>query len=98
MKKTIKRILYFILLIAELFLDWLFIGGLRNSSLYTPIVISVVAVVGLMIWQLIRLAKVSDLAIKKKILRNIALILLIPTAIFFVTYIVVAVEMIVAFA
>ena len=98
MKKFLKRVLYFILLIAELFVDWLFIGGLWNSSLYIPVVISVIAVIGLLIWQLVRFAKVTDLMTKKKILRNIALILLSPIAIFFVTYIVIMVAMIIAFA
>ena len=98
MKKFLKRALYFILIIAELFLDWLFMGGLWNSTLYIPLVISVVAVTGLLIWQLVRFAKVTDLTIKKKILRNIALILLMPIAIFFVVYIVVAISMIIAFA
>ena len=38
-----KKVLYFILLAAELFVDVLFMMALANSSLYIPIAIAVVA-------------------------------------------------------
>ena len=85
-----KKVLYFVLLIAELFIDLLFMISLWDSSLYIPIAVSVAAVLGLLIWQLVRYFKITDLAVKRKILCNIALIMLVPIAVFVVTYVVIA--------
>ena len=93
-----KKILYFALLIAELFVDSALMISLWDSSLYIPLAVSVGAVVGLLIWQLVLYVKAAELAAKKKILRNIALIMLIPIAVFFITYVVVAIAFIIAFA
>jgi hypothetical protein len=93
-----KKILYFVLLIAELFVDSVLMISLYDSSLYIPLAFSVAAVVGLLIWQLVRYVKVAELAVKRKLWRNIALILLIPIAVFFVTYVVIAITFIIAFA
>ena len=93
-----KKVLYFVLLIAELFVDSVLMISLFDSSLYIPLAVSVVAVVGLLIWQLVRYVKVAELAVKRKLLRNIALIMLIPIAVFFVTYVFVAIVFIFAFA
>ena len=93
-----KKILYFVLLIAELFVDTVLMISLWDSSLYIPLAVSVGAVAGLLIWQLVLYIKVAELAAKRKILRNIALIMLIPIAVFFITYVVVAIAFIIAFA
>ena len=93
-----KKVLYFVLLIAELFVGSVLMISLFDSSLYIPPAVSVVAVVGLLVWQLVRYVKVAELAVKRKLLRNIALIMLIPIAVFFVTYVVVAIAFIIAFA
>ena len=93
-----KKILYFVLLIAELFVDSLFMIALYNSSLYIPLAVSVAAVVGLLIWQIVRYVKTAELAVKRKLLRNIALIMLIPIAAFFATYIVIMMAFIIAFS
>lgn len=93
-----KKVLYFVLLIAELFVGSVLMISLFDSSLYIPLAVSVVAVVGLLIWQLVRYVKVAELAVKRKLLRNIALIMLIPIAVFFVTYVVIAIAFIIAFA
>lgn len=93
-----KKILYFVLLIAELFVSSVLMISLWDSSLYIPLAVSVGAVVGLLIWQLVLYVKVAELAAKRKILRNIALIMLIPIAVFFITYVVVAIAFIIAFA
>ena len=92
-----KKILYFALLIAELFVDTVLMISLWDSSLYIPIVVSAVGLVGLLIWQLVRYAKLTDFALKKKILYNIILIMLIPCAVFFVTYVVIAAIFVIAF-
>ena len=92
-----KKIFYFVLLIAELFVDSMLMLSLWNSSMYIPPAVSVAAVVGLLIWQLVRYIKITDAVVRKKIFRNIALILLIPIAVFFVTYVVIAIAFIIAF-
>ena len=92
------KILYFILLAAETLLGIPFMISLWDSSLYIPIALSVGAVVGLLIWQLVMYTKITDATVKKKIFRNIALIMLIPIAVFFITYVVVAIAFIIAFA
>ena len=93
-----KKILYFGLLIAELFVGSLLMASLWNSSLYILVAASVAAVAGLLIWQLVRYFKITDDAVKKKILCNIALIMLIPEVVFFATYVVIAIIFIIAFA
>ena len=93
-----KKVLYLILLIAELFVDSMLMISLWNSSLYIPIAFSIVAVAGLLIWQLVRFVTVPNPILKRNIWRNIVLILLIPSGVFFITYIVVAIAIIIAFA
>jgi hypothetical protein len=93
-----EKILCFVLLIVELFVDSVLMISLWDSSLYIPLAVSVAAVVGLLIWQLVRYVKVAELAVKRKLLRNIALIMLIPIAVFFITYVFVAIVFIFAFA
>ena len=93
-----KKILCFVLLIAELFVDSMLMISLWDSSLYIPLAVSVGAVVGLLIWQLVRYVKLAEPAVKRNLLRNIALILLIPVAVFFITYVVISIAFIVAFA
>ena len=92
-----KRLLYFILLIAELFVGSLLMISLWDALLYIPIAVYAI-VVGLLIWQLVWYLKTNEPATKRKILRNVALILLIPIAAFIVTYVVVAIAFIFAFA
>ena len=92
-----KKILYFTLLIAELFVGVLFMCGLWNSSLYFPIAIAAVALIAILTWQIILYTKTSDTTLKKKILLRIALAMLIPIAVFFITYIVIAIWFIIAF-
>ena len=93
-----KKILYFALLIAELFIGSLLMLSLWDSSLYIPVAVSVAAVVGLLIWQLVRYIRATDPAVKKKIQLHAALFALIPIAVFFITYVVVVIAFIFAFA
>ena len=93
-----KKILCFALLIVELFVDSVLMISLSDSSLYIPVVVSVAAVVGLLIWQLVRYVKVAELAEKRILFRNIALIMLTPIAVFGVTYVVIAIAFIIGFA
>ena len=92
-----KKVLYFALLIAELFVGSVLMISLWNSSLYIPVAISAASVVGLWIWQIVRYVRATDPEAKKRNLINIALFALIPMAVFFITYVVVAVIFIFAF-
>ena len=91
-----KRLLYFILLIAELFVGSLLMITVWDALFYIPIAVLVI-VVGLLIWQIVWYFKNNNPATKRKILRNIALIMLIPIAAFVVTYVVIAIAFIIGF-
>ena len=93
-----KKVLYFILLAAELFVDVLFMMSLANSSLYIPIVIAVVATLAMLIWLIILFAKAEDKKAKRKFMLGIALSMLIPLIVFAITYVVVAIMFIIAFS
>ena len=93
-----KKVLYFILLAAELFVDVLFMMALANSSLYIPIAIAIVATLTMLIWLIILFAKAEDKKAKRKFMLGIALSMLIPLIVFAVTYVVIAVMFIIAFA
>ena len=93
-----KKVLYFVLLAAELFVDVLFMMALANSSLYIPIVIAVVATLVALIWLIILFAKAEDKKAKRKFILGIALSMLIPLIVFAITYVVVAVLFVIAFS
>ena len=94
-----KKVLYFILLAAELFVDVLFMMALANSSLYIPIVIAVVATLATLIWLIILFAKAEDKKAKRKFMLGIALSMLIPLIVFAITFVVVvAVLFVIAFS
>ena len=93
-----KKILYFILLAAELYVDVLFMMGLANSSLYIPIAIAIVATLVALIWLIILFAKAEDKKAKRKFMLGIALSMLIPLIVFAITFVVIAVMFIVAFS
>ena len=93
-----KKILYIILLAAELLVGIPFMISLWDSSLYIPIAIAAVALAALLTWQIILFVKATNAAIKRKILSRIALVMLVPIAVFFATYIVIAIVFVVAFA
>ena len=93
-----KKVLYFILLAAELFVDVLFMMALANSSLYIPIAIAVVATLVALIWLIILFAKAEDKKAKRKFMLGIALSMLIPLIVFAITFVVVAIMFIIAFS
>ena len=93
-----KKVLYFILLASELFVDVLFMMALANSSLYIPIVIAVVATLVALIWLIILFAKAEDKKAKRKFILGIALSMLIPLIVFFVTFVVVAIAFVIGFS
>jgi hypothetical protein len=93
-----KKVLYFILLAAELFVDVLFMMALANSSLYIPIAIAIVATLVALIWLVILFAKAEDKKAKRKFMLGIALSMLIPLIVFAITFVVVAIMFIIAFS
>ena len=93
-----KKVLYFILLAAELFVDVLFMMALANSSLYIPIAIAIVATLVALIWLIILFAKAEDKKAKRKFMLLIALSMLIPLIVFAITFVVVAVLFVIAFS
>ena len=93
-----KKVLYFILLAVELFVDVLFMMALANSSLYIPIAIAIVATLAALIWLIILFAKAEDKKAKRKFMLGIALSMLIPLIVFAITFVVVAIMFIVAFS
>ena len=93
-----KKILYIILLLAELFFGSLFWLSLWSSNLIITCISVIVALVALSAWQIFALVKTTDQTKKRKILRNIALIFLLPTATFIAVFIYVAVGLIIAFS
>ena len=93
-----KKILYFILLAAELFVDVLFMMALANSSLYIPIAIAIVATLAMLIWLIILFAKAEDKKAKRKFMFGIALSMLIPLIVFAITFVGVAIMFIIAFS
>ncbi len=93
-----KKILYFILLAVELFVDVLFMMGLFNSSLYIPMAIAVVATLAMLTWMIILFIKAKDKIAKQKIMIGIALSMLIPLIVFFVTFVGVAIAFVIAFS
>ena len=93
-----KKVLYFILLAAELFVDVLFMMALANSSLYIPIAIAIVATLVALIWLIILFAKAEDKKAKRKFMLGIALYMLIPLIVFAITFVVVAVLFVIGFS
>ena len=93
-----KKVLYFVLLAVELFVGVLLLSALWNSTIYIPIVVAAVLVVGLTVFQAVRYFKTSDPVVKKKALKNIALIMLIPSAVFFITFVGILVAFMIEFA
>ena len=93
-----KKVLYFIVLAAELFVDVLFMMALANSSLYIPIAIATVATLVALIWLIILFAKAEDKKAKRKFMLGIALSMLIPLIVFAITFVVVAVLFVIAFS
>ena len=93
-----KKVLFFILLAAELFVDVLFMMALANSSLYIPIAIAIVATLVALIWLIILFAKAEDKKAKRKFMLGIALSMLIPLIVFAITFVVVAVLFVIGFS
>jgi hypothetical protein len=93
-----KKVLYFILLAAELFVDVLFMMALWNSLLYIPIAIAVVATLAMLTWLIILFTKAEDKMAKRKIMLGIALSMLIPLIVFATTFVVVAIAFVIAFS
>ena len=93
-----KKMLYCILLAAVLFVDVTLMMSFWNSSLYIPIAIAVIPTVALVSWRTVLLVRAYDIAVKKRSMLIIALSMLIPIAVFFATYVVLAIAFVIALA
>ena len=82
--KIFKRVLYILLLLAELVLDTLLMSVLWSITLVIPVLAIMAVSTGLLVWQIIALVRAADPNKKRKKKRNIALILLLPIAIFLI--------------
>ena len=90
-----KKVLYFALLALELFVDTLLMISLWEGLFYVTIAASAI-VVGLLVWLVVWYFKTNNPATKRKILLFVPFVMLIPIAVFAVTYIVVAIAFIFA--
>ena len=95
--KIFKRVLYILLLLAELVLDTLLMSVLWSITLVIPVLAIMVVSTGLLVWQIIALVRAADPNKKRKKKRNIALILLLPIAIFLILFIWFIVAMMIGF-
>ena len=77
-----KKALYIILLLAELVVGILLLCSAWMSIGWIPCVSAVAVCIALLVWQIVRLKKNSDPVNVHKIKRNIALIMLIPMALY----------------
>lgn len=75
-----KKVLYIILLLAELAVGALLLSAAWNSIGWISCVIAIVLWAALLVWQIVALKKNTDAAKARKIKGNIALIMLIPSA------------------
>ena len=75
-----KKVLYVILLLAELAVGALLLSAAWNGIGRIPCVIAIALWAVLLVWQIVALKKNTDEAKAHKIKRNIALIMLIPSA------------------
>ena len=79
-----KKVLYIILLLAELALGFLLMSQAWDGLGWLPCVITIAVWAGLLAWQIVMLKKNGDAAKAWKIKLNIALIMLIPSAMYVV--------------
>jgi hypothetical protein len=93
-----KKIQYFMLLAVELFIGTLLLMSLWSNNMVITCGITIALTVGLAVWQIVRLIRAKDEAVKKKSRRNIALILLLPIAAFGAVFLYVVIGLIIAFA
>lgn len=79
-----KKALYIILLLAELVVGFLLLSAAWASIGWIPCVIAIAVWAALLAWQIVMLKKNGDAAKARKIKQNIALIMLIPSAVYLV--------------
>lgn len=82
-----KKILYVILLIAELLFDFILMSLVWTNVSATVSIVTAVVCAALIIWQGIMLAMATDAVAKRKFMRNIALIMLIPVVVFIIMFV-----------
>ena len=81
-----KKVLYIILLLAELVVGALLMSWAWVNIGWLPCVIIIAVWAALLAWQVVKLKKNSDAAKARKIKLNIALIMMIPSTSFIITF------------
>ena len=81
-----KKVLYMILLLAELVVGALLMSWAWVNIGWLPCVIIIAVWAALLAWQVVKLKKNSDAAKARKIKLNIALIMMIPSTSFIITF------------
>ena len=77
-----KKTLYVLLLLAELFLDITVLSLLSNGSFYIAITAIVAVWIALLIYLVPKLKKADDEAIRRKLYRRLVLVMAAPMMIF----------------
>lgn len=75
-----KMALYILLLAAEAFTGFLALGLMYSNLGWVSCAVTLAVMAALLVMLIIKLKKKTDAAERKKALRNIALVMLIPTA------------------
>ena len=88
-----KKLIYIILILAELFVGVLLMYSMWMSTLYVPFFATLAVVLGFLTWQILKFVKTEDEAKRQKIKLNIFLIMMLPVVVFFFTYVVIAIIM-----
>lgn len=83
-----KKVLYAILVFAELLLGLAALSVLWNNTSYIAVAVIAAIWAVLLVWVLLKLKKADDAAIKRKLYRRLALVMASPVMIFIVLVIV----------
>ena len=92
-----KKVLYVALLIVEFFAGAVFMELAHRNTFVIPVIVTAALTLALLVWQIVRLVMAKNDAVKGKIKRDIALVMLLPVAAFVVMliYIVVGLMMVI---
>ena len=83
-----KKVFYGILLAAELALSAVCMSLLWSNTAYIAMAIIIAIWVALLIWVLLKLRKADDAAIKRKLYRRLALVMVSPVVMFVIAVII----------
>ena len=82
-----KRVLYFVMLVAQFVLASILMELAYRNTFEIPTLITVTVTLALVVWQTVKLIRAKDATAKGKIKRNIAFIMLVPVASFIIMFV-----------